>query len=83
MATLGLILLALGGLIALITGVMILIKAFQTSVLWGLGSIFIPLVSLVFVIKHWEQTKKPFLIGLIAIPLYMIGGFLSVQGAQA
>ena len=49
-----------------IAGVLILVKAFQTSVLWGLGYIFVPFVSLIFVVLYWQETKKPF--------LYLVGG---------
>ena len=57
----------------LIFGIIILIKAFQESVLWGLGSIFIPFVSLIFVIKFWDRCKKPFLYSLGALVVYLIG----------
>ncbi|MEQ9497006.1 MAG: hypothetical protein RIT81_09105 [Deltaproteobacteria bacterium] len=40
------------------------VLAFQESVLWGIGSIMVPFVSLVFAIMFWDVTKKPFLISL-------------------
>lgn len=63
------VLLVLGGLLMLVsmaTNVWIIVLAFQESVAWGLGSVFIPFVSLIFVIQFWQETKRPFLIGLAA-----------------
>ena len=69
-------------IIALVFGVILMIKAFQTSVLWGLGYIFVPFVSLIFVGVHWEVAKKPFLRGLLCIPFFLIAFFMSpvIQG---
>jgi hypothetical protein len=66
-------LLYLGGLIAFVGGIWLLVVAFKESVWWGLGSIFIPFVSLVFVIVHWQVSKKPFLIQLAGIALCIVG----------
>lgn len=67
----------IGFLIGLFFGIKILIIAFRKSVVWGLASLFIPFVALVFVIMHWDETKKPFLCSLLAIPLYILGGILA------
>jgi hypothetical protein len=71
----------IGVIIALIFGIQLLIKAFQKSVLWGLGYIFVPLVSLIFVIMHWNETKTPFLRGLLAIPFIVVGALLMPHSA--
>ncbi len=73
----GLILVILGILVATVGGIWILVKAFQTSVLWGLGSLFVPFVSLIFVIAHWRDAKKPFLIHLGGVALIIVGVVLS------
>lgn len=63
-----------GYLVLLVCSILVLIKAFKTSLLWGFGSFFIPLVQLIFVITHWSETKKPFLIGwLVGVPLLVAG----------
>ena len=77
MEALGLVCTLVGLVIALIFGIQLLIQAFRTSVLWGLGYIFVPFDSLIFVIMHWEQTKAPFLKALIAIPFFIVGAMLS------
>lgn len=66
MATL---LLLIGCLISLVSGIVILVEAFKTHILWGLGSLFIPIVALVFVLVHWNRAGKAFLVNLL-------GGFL-------
>mgnify|MGYP000660247003 CR=1 FL=1 len=69
----GSILIFIGAIIGLIFGIQILILAFKESLGWGLGSLIIPFVMLIFVIMHWEKAKSPFLKSLIAIPFYVIG----------
>ena len=68
MAILGTILIVIGAIIGIFYGIKILILAFQESALWGIGYIVIPIVSLIFIIMHWDKSKDPFLKGLIAIP---------------
>lgn len=67
------ILVVVGALIALVFGIQLLIVAFQTSLLWGLGYLFVPFVGLIFVIVNWDVAKKPFLRGLLGIPVYLLG----------
>lgn len=46
-------------------GVWFLVTAFRASIWWGLGCLLIPLVSLVFLILHWQEAKQPFLLQLL------------------
>ncbi len=73
----GLVLMVLGGLVCAVGGIWILVKAFQTSVLWGLGCLFVPFVSLVFVFTHWADTKVPFLINIGGAAVYVAGIMMS------
>lgn len=57
-------LLILGMILACVGGIWLLVVAFKESVWWGLGSLFIGPVALVFTILHWQVAKKPFLISL-------------------
>jgi len=52
---------------------MILVEAFRTSILWGLGCLVIPLLSLIFVIMHWQETKKGFLINVVGAGIMILG----------
>jgi hypothetical protein len=69
----GQMLLLVGALIAVVGSLWLLVKAFQTSVWWGLGSLFIPFVQLIFVIMNWAECKKPFLILIAGAVLCGIG----------
>ena len=73
MDILGGILMLMGVLLSFIYGVILIIKAFQASILWGLGYIFVPFVGLIFVITNWDEAGKPFLLSLLAIPFYLVG----------
>jgi hypothetical protein len=57
-------LLVLGIALSVIGGIWLLITAFQESVGWGVACLLLPIVGLIFVFLHWEEAKKPFLIGL-------------------
>ncbi len=63
----GMILMAVGGIIMLVGSIWFLVVAFQESLLWGLGCIFVPFVSLVFLIMHWGKAGKPFLVQLAGL----------------
>ncbi len=80
MATAGMALAALAGIAMLVFSIQILIVAFKTSIGWGLGSLLVPFVILVFVFTHWAETKKPFLYCLACLPVYIIGFVLMAMG---
>jgi hypothetical protein len=66
------ILFYIGVLISIVAGIWLLVVAFKTSVWWGLGSLLIPFVALVFVIMHWQVAKKPFLWNLLGAVLIVV-----------
>lgn len=63
----------LGLAIFIIGGLGMLIAAFKTSLLWGLGCMFISPVSLIFLIVHWSDAKNPFFLQLVGLILLLIG----------
>ncbi len=67
----------LGLVIAVVGGIWMLVLAFQESVLWGLGCLFVPFVSLVFAIMHWDRAKIPFLIQVGGLVLLVVGALMS------
>jgi len=69
--------LIIAGILGAVGGIRLLIVMFQESILWGIGSMILPFVSLIFVITHWEESKKPFLIQMAAIPFIILGVMLS------
>lgn len=83
MAIAGLVLVVLAGIGMLVFGVQILIRAFRTSMGWGLASLFVPFAVLVFIFKHWAVARTPFLRSLVCLPLYAAGFALVVLGGGA
>ena len=75
----GLVLLIVGYVAMLVGGIWLLVAAFKTSVLWGVLSLLVPFAALVFVIKHWDVSKKPFLIQVGGIVLAVAGVMLSPE----
>lgn len=60
----------------------IIMTAFRTSLLWGLG-VFMPPITLIYVFSHWQEAKGPFktlTLGALIITVfaYMNGGMAAV-----
>ena len=79
MHAVGMILLVCGFAVLLISGIWLLVVAFQQSALWGLGCMFVPFVSLAFVIRYWDKAAKPCFVQVAALIL-IIGGGVSLTG---
>lgn len=58
--------------ICIIGGIGTLVAAFKTSILWGLGCLFIAPVSLFFLIVHWGNAKNPFFLQLAGVALMFV-----------
>ena len=52
------ILLLVGFSIVLLSNIELMFNAFKKSLWWGLGYLCVPFAALVFVIKHWDDTKN-------------------------
>ncbi len=70
----------LGFLLATVGYIWGLVQAFQEEVVWGLLYWFIPFAGLIFYIKKWSNKKirKTFLIQLAALPMFLLGGIITV-----
>ena len=77
MDLLGYLLLGIGVFIALVYSIRFIIVAFQTSILWGLGCLLVPPVSLIFLFVHWKEAKLPFLRFFLCIPFFALGYVLA------
>ncbi|MCJ8328716.1 MAG: hypothetical protein MJH11_01845 [Lentisphaeria bacterium] len=62
----GLLLFIFGMILCILCWVRLIQLAFNESLEWGLGFVFVPFVSLIFIVKFWPVTKKPFLCSLAA-----------------
>lgn len=81
MSTAFLVVLGVGYLISLVGSIMVLVAAFRESVLWGLGCIFVPFVSLIFIIKFWDESKRGFFVSLAGLAVVVVGfGGILVTG---
>ena len=78
----GVFLLFVGMAVNTLAGLVIIVRAFKVSVGWGLAVMFLPFAGLFFIIKNWEDTKTPFLVGLGGGVLMLIGVFASVPDAS-
>ncbi len=63
----------------LVGSIWLLVTAFQESILWGLGTLLVPFVGIIFVIMHWDAAKKPFLIWAAGFVPYVIGMILAAS----
>jgi hypothetical protein len=60
--------------------------AFRRHVLWGLASLFLPFAVIVFAIKHWDESRKPFLYSLatgVAASFFFIAAAVVGAGAAS
>lgn len=64
-----------GVVIAGIGGAWLLVTAFRESVLWGLGSLFVPFVALIFVLRNFGRAWRPFLVNVIGAVLIAMSVF--------
>ncbi|HEX9501693.1 MAG TPA: hypothetical protein VGA10_08575 [Thermoanaerobaculia bacterium] len=67
----------IGLVISLVGSVMVISRAFRESVLWGLGCIFVPFVYIIFVITHWEDSRKGFMTALAGTALFFLGALVT------
>jgi hypothetical protein len=73
-------LLAVGYLAALVGGIWMVVNAFRTSIGWGLGTLFLWLpVGLIFLVKNWQQNRRPFFIQLAGIGMVIVAFVIATQ----
>jgi mycoredoxin len=75
------LLLVPGAVTAIYAAILLLIRAFKTSLAWGLIALFVPLGSVVFIFAHWGKGRRPFFAHLIA--LAFLGGFFCTLPSAA
>jgi len=71
----------LGLAINFVGAFIVLVAAFKESVWWGLGSLFVPIIWLIFVIVHWARAKKGFLLQLAGIAVMAAGAMVTFMNA--
>ena len=81
METMATALFFLGMLGSIIGSVWFLLEAFQENILWGLGCLLVPFVSLFFLILHWNKAAAPFLLQIASIAPIVGGLYLGYAPA--
>lgn len=67
-----LIILFIGFVISVLGAVRMLISAFRKSIIWGLGCIFVPFCSLIYLIVDWDNAKSGFFLYLKGVGLILV-----------
>ena len=71
------------GLMVAIAGwIMIVVAAFRVSVGWGVGSLLIPLIALIFVITHWQDARRGFFTELGGASIFIFGVLITPSHAK-
>ena len=74
------ILAALGGLLSTAGGIWLMVRAFHTSVGWGLAVLLLPIANLVYTVMHWKPARAPFLVSLLGVALMIAALVASASG---
>lgn len=70
----------LGVLIFLFGGLLFILSAFEESILWGLGVLFLPLFGLIFLFTHWHRAKEAVYTKLCGIGAILLAVMMSSDG---
>jgi uncharacterized membrane protein len=70
-------LIIVGWLLVIMSGFVILIKAFKENAVWGLCCIFIPIMQIVFVIMNWDECKNVFYVQLGGLAMVLLGAAMA------
>jgi Na+-translocating ferredoxin:NAD+ oxidoreductase RnfE subunit len=76
MNAIGIIVLVIGVITTLIGCVSFVIAAFEEGVWWGLGVLFFPIVSPIFLILRFGDAWRPALTFVIGFAIVLLGDFL-------
>jgi hypothetical protein len=77
MTTLGYILLVLGLIACLHWQVRFLVVAYNRSLWWFFGCLFVPLVDWIFLFLNFKATAKPFGLSLLGLLVAGVGGWMA------
>ena len=69
------ILMFIGLGIFVLGGIAFLVAAFRTSALWGFGCLFIAPVQIFYLVCHWGDAKKPFVIQIVGGSIMFVSAY--------
>ena len=74
------ILQSIGGIMALVGLIWLLVLAFSENIGWGIGSLLCGIVALIFAITRWPETKTPALLYIAGLVVSAIGAAIKYNG---
>ncbi len=80
---LGVILLLVAGVISLVGSVMLAVAAFKESMLWGFCVLFVPFAAIVYIILHWDDARRGFMVSLASVGVGVVGFAMFFSGAAS
>ena len=63
----------LGVVLSVVGWLWLVVNAFRTSTMWGIGSLLISPISLIFGLLNFAENKIPLLLSVVGIVLYFMG----------
>ena len=72
------------GVAAIFVGwIWFLVVAFKQEVPWGVACLIIPCVCVVFLVKYWEKTSRPFAVYVAGWLIVIFGAYLKGEPGGA
>lgn len=73
----------LGVAIGFIGWLWLVVNAFRTSALWGVGSLLISPIALIFGLLNFGENKIPLLLSVLGLVLYFMGAGAAMEQAMS
>ena len=62
--------LSIAAIAMIIGGLMMIVAAFREHILWGLGYLFVPFVSLIFIVRYWKEARVGFVVSTLGLVIF-------------
>lgn len=73
----------LGVALGFIGWLWLVVNAFRTSALWGVGSLLISPIALIFGLLNFGENKIPLLLSVLGLVLYFMGAGAAMEQAMS
>ena len=73
----------LGVALSVIGWLWLVVNAFRESALWGIGSLIISPIALIFGLLNFSENKIPLLLSVLGIVLYFMGAGAAAEQAMS
>jgi len=73
----------LGVALGFIGWLWLVVNAFRTSALWGVGSLVISPIALIFGLLNFGENKIPLLLSVLGLVLYFMGAGAAMEQAMS